>query len=187
MTRIFSLALIAAVFTICIPASAQSNTEAMQRLAAFNGTYTLDGTARVDEGTFGGSLTVSPILNGNFQQWDWEMTMRGEGVDEKVYLRFIAKYDATADEYTIYRFDSRNAGSPTRSSNISDPSRGTLRFDGDALVMMWPMSNPNDPSKTGNFRNTVHLDRSGLRVETDVKPDDGSPLIAVATTRAARK
>ena len=187
MTRIFSLALIAAVFVLCLPASAQSNAEAMQRLAPFNGTYTLDGTARAEEGTFDGTLTVSPILDGHFQQWDWEMTMRGEDVEEKTYLRFIAKYDAAADEYTIYRFDSRNADSPTRSSNVSDPARGTLRFDGDALVMAWPMSDPGGSGRTGSFRNTVRLKSDGLHVETDVTPDDGSPLMAIATTRANRR
>ena len=184
MLRILTLA---AVFTICIPASAQSNAEAMQRLAAFNGTYALDGHAQIEEGTFDGSLTISPILDGNFQQWDWEMTMRGDGVDEKVYLRFIAAYDSAADEYVIYRFDSRDVDSPTRTSNVTDPNIGQLRFDGDALVMTWPTASPADPSKTGSFRNTVHIDRSGLRVDTDVKPDDGSPLVAIATTRANRR
>lgn len=175
------------VLCLTAPAFAQSNAEAMQRLAPFEGAYTLDGTAQIDEGTFDGSLTVSPILDGHFQQWDWEMNMKGEGVDEKVYLRFIAKYDAAADEYAIYRFDTRNAGSPTRSSNVTDPARGTLRFDGDALVMTWPMSNPDGSGRMGAFRNTVHLKSEGLHVETDVTPDDGAPLVAIATTRARRR
>lgn len=183
----FRILTLAAVFTICIPASAQSNADAMQRLAAFNGTYNLDGQAQIEEGTFDGSLTVSPILNGNFQQWDWEMNMRGDGVSEKVYLRFIAAYDSATNEYVIYRFDSRDVDSRTRASNLTDPNIGRLRFDGDALVMTWPTASPADPSKTGSFRNTVHVERSGLRVVTDVKPDDGSPLMAIATTRADRR
>ena len=191
MLRTLTLAL---VFTICIPASAQSNAEAMQRLAPFNGTYSLDGTAQVEDGTFGGSLTISPILDGHFQQWDWEMDMRGEGVDEdayrfdeKVHLRFIAKYNPVDEEYVVYRFDSRDADSPTRVSNVEDPSRGRLYFEGDALVMAWTMAGPNGSGQAGTFRNTVRRSAQGLSVETTVTPHDGSPLIAIATTQANRR
>ena len=183
-----------AVFVLCIPAAAQSNADAMARLAPFNGTYTLDGTAQIEEGTFDGSLTVSPILDGHFQQWDWEMNMKGEGVDEKAYrfdekvhLRFIVKYNPVDQEYLIYRFDSRDIDSPTRVSNVEDPSRGRLYFDGDALVMAWAMAGPNGSGQTGTFRNKVRRTAQGLSFETTVTPDDGSPLVAIATTRAHRR
>lgn len=179
--------LILATLLAAAPALAQSHAEAMDRLAAFEGTYTLDGTAQIEEGTFGGTLTVLPVLGGHFQQWDWEMDMRGEGVDEKVHLRFIATYDDAADEYVIYRFDSRDVDSPTRVSHVTDPNRGQIRFDGDALVMAWPTANPGDPSETGTFRNTVRVVSNGLTVSTDVKPDDGNRTVAIATTRANRR
>ena len=191
MTRIFSLALL---LVLAAPVLAQTNAEAMQRLAPFNGSYSLDGTAQVEDGTFDGSLTVSPILDGHFQQWDWEMDMKGEGVDENAYrfaetvhLRFIVKYDPVDQEYLIYRFDSRDIDSPTRVSNVEDPSRGRLYFDGDALVMAWTMAGPNGSGKTGTFRNTVRQTAQGLVVETNATPDDGSPLVAIATTQAHRR
>lgn len=186
MTRSLCLLLLTTLLTAA-PALAQSHAEAMVRLAAFEGTYTLDGTAQIEEGTFDGTLTVSPILGGHFQQWDWEMDMRGEGVDEKVHLRFIATYDGAADEYVIYRFDSRDADSPTRVSHVTDPNRGRIHFDGNALVMAWPTANPGDPSATGTFRNTVRVVSDGLTVSTEVKPDDGNRALAIATTRANRR
>jgi hypothetical protein len=186
MTRTFCLLLLATLLTGA-SALAQSHAEAMSRLAPFEGTYSLDGTAQIEEGTFGGTLTISPILGGHFQQWDWQMDMRGERVDEQVYLRFIAAYDAAAGEYVVYRFDSRDVDSPTRASNIADPNRGLIHLDGDALVMAWPTANPDDPTQTGAFRNTVRVVSNGLHVDTDVKLDDGSPLIAIATTRANRR
>lgn len=186
MTRSLYLLLLATLLTAA-PALAQSHAEAMSRLAPFEGTYTLDGTAQIEEGTFGGTLTVSPILGGHFQQWDWEMDMRGEGVNEKVHLRFIAAYDSAADEYAIYRFDSRDVDSPTRVSNVTDPNRGQIHFDGDALVMAWPTANPDDPSETGTFRNTVRIVSNGLDVDTDVKPNGGDQTVAIATTRANRR
>ena len=53
--------------------------------------------------------------------------------------------------------------------------------------MAWSMANPDDPSRTGTFRNTVRLGAAGLDVVTDVIPDDGSPRVAIATTRAVRR
>ena len=185
MTR---TALLLAAVILAAPAFAQSHAEAMARLAPYAGTYALDGTAQAEEGTFDGSLTVGPILDGHFQQWDWQMTMRGpDGYAEPVALRFIVEHDPATGGYEVYRFDSRDAGSPTRTSRAADPTRGALRFDGDALVMEWPMPNPDDPSRAGTFRNTVRRSAGGLEVVTDVTPDDGSPLVAVATTRAARR
>ena len=185
MLRTLCFSLLAVL--LASPVLAQSNAEAMQRLAPLNGTYSLDGTAQIEEGTFDGSLTVSPILDGHFQQWDWEMVMRGEGVDETVHLRFIVEYDPGTDEYAIYRFDSRDADSPTRASNVEDPDRGTLQFEGDALVMAWPTSNPDDPTMTGRFRNVVRLVPDGLRVDTNVMLDTSDEPIAIATTRASRR
>jgi len=186
MIRSLYLLLFATLLTAA-PTLAQSHAEAMNRLAPFEGTYTLDGSAQIEEGTFGGTLTVSPILGGHFQQWDWTMNMRGEGVDENVHLRFIATYDRAADEYVIYRFDSRDVDSPTRVSNIADPNRGQVHFDGDALVMAWPTANPDDPAQTGTFRNTVRVVSNGLHVDTDVQLDAGDQTVAIATTRANRR
>ncbi len=185
MTRsllLFALLLLAA------PSFAQTGSDAMARLAPYAGTYTLDGTAQIEGGSFDGALTVSPILGGHFQQWDWEMTMHGpDGYEEPVHLRFIAGYDAATGAYTVHRFDSRDAGSPTRSARAHDPAAGRLQVDGDALVMAWPTVNPEDGSKMGSFRNTVRLGAGGLTVVTDVVPDDGSPRVAIATTRADRR
>lgn len=180
-----TLAFVAAL-ALAAPAFAQSHADAMQRLAPFAGTYSLDGTAQVEEGSFDGTLSVQPILDGHFQQWDWTMTMRGDGARERVYLRFIAGYDAEAKAYSVYRFDSRDANSPTRVSPLEDPHRGTITFDGDALVMAWHTSNPNDPSDTGLFRNVVRKTSGGLHVKTNVKLDSGAPLVAIAETRATR-
>ncbi|MEM6325546.1 MAG: hypothetical protein AAF791_00375 [Bacteroidota bacterium] len=168
------------------PAFAQSS-DAMARLAPFEGTYALDGTAQIEEGTFDGTLTISPILGGTFQQWDWDMTMRGDGISEVALLRFIVGYDAATGAYTIHRFDSRDADSPTRSAGALDPSKGRLQVDGDALVMAWTMNNPDDAAQTGTFRNRVRMTSGGLHVETEAVPDDGSPVVAIATTRAARR
>lgn len=183
----FRILTLVSLFALCAPAFAQSNAPAMDRLAPYNGSYTLDGTPAMADGSFDGTLTVSPILGGHFQQWDWEMTMRGEDFDEKTYLRFIVAFDRVANAYTIFRFDSRDADSPTRESGVADPSQGRLSFDGDALVMSWTATNPDDPNRAGTFRNTVRLRPNGLHVVTDVQPDDGSPLVAIATTRAARR
>ena len=182
-TLILTLAL-----ALSAPAFAQSHADAMARLAPFAGSYTLDGTAEIEEGSFDGSLTISPILGGHFQQWDWEMDMEGPGVEEKVYLRFVVAYDAGNNAYVIHRFDSRDVDSPTRASGDGiPPALGGLGFDGDALVMSWPMTNPDDASKSGRFRNIVRLTPQGLDVETEVKPDGGGATVAIATTRAARR
>jgi hypothetical protein len=186
MTRIFSLALAAALF-IAAPVLAQTHADAMARLAPFEGTYALNGEPQMVDGSFDGSLTISPTLGGHFQQWDWEMDMKGDGVEDKVHLRFIATYDRAAREYVIYRFDSRDVDSQTRASNAHDSSKGTISFDGDALVMAWPTHKPNDPAATGSFRNTVRLVPQGLHVDTDVKMDGGGDLVAIATTRANRR
>lgn len=181
-TLILTLAL-----ALSAPAFAQSHADAMARLAPFAGTYSLDGTAQIQEGAFGGALSITPILGGHFQQWDWEMDMEGPGVEEKVYLRFVVGYDAANNAYVIHRFDSRDVGSPTEASGGGVPALGDLDFDGAALVMSWPVTNPDDASKTGRFRNTVRLTPQGLNVETDVKPDGGGATVAIATTRAARR
>ena len=186
MTRTLALLLLATLFCSA-PALAQTHAEAMDRLAPFEGTYALDGTAPIEEGAFDGTLAITPVLGGHFQQWDWEMHMRGDGGDETVYLRFIVTYDEAADEYVIYRFDTRDITSPTRASSPMDPKPGQVRFDGDALVMAWKTVNPDDSSQSGAFRNTVRLVSNGLHVDTDVKLDDGTPLIAIATTRASRR
>ena len=183
MLRILALA----AFLLAPAALAQQPDAALHRLAPFAGTYSLDGVAQVDDGTFDGTLTIQPVLGGYFQQWDWDMTMRGDGVREHVYLRFLIAYDQADGQYVIHRFDSRTADSPTRASSTTDPNRGELRFDGDALVMTWMMANPNDPADLGRFRNTVRLAPDGLRVVTDVQPVDGRPLLAIATTNAKRR
>ncbi|MEO1479755.1 MAG: hypothetical protein AAFV01_14375 [Bacteroidota bacterium] len=186
MTRTRSAFLLATLMT-CSSAFAQQPADAMERLAPYEGTYTLDGFAQIEDGTFDGTLTVAPILGGHFQQWDWTLTMRGEGIEEDVYLRFVVSHDAATGSYAVHRFDSRDADSPTRAASITDPHRGTLSFDGDALVMSWPSSNPNNPAQTGHLRNTVRLDADGFTVTTDAKPDDGSPRVAIATTNASRR
>ncbi|MEM6335466.1 MAG: hypothetical protein AAF752_02810 [Bacteroidota bacterium] len=168
-------------------AQAQSHTSAMDRLAQYEGTYSLDGIALIEEGSFDGALTVSPILGGHFQQWDWTMTMRGDGAEEQVYLRFIAAYDHANDAYVIHRFDSRDAGAQTAVRRSGDSNRGRLYFEGDALVMSWQSTNPDDASQTGELRNTVRLNAGGLRVKTDAKPDDGTPHVAIATVQASRR
>lgn len=190
MTR--SLLLLAAVL-VAAPAFAQTHAEAMARLAPYAGSYVLDGAADVldspsdDGGTFDGTLVVSPILGGHFQQWDWEMTMRSPDRREAfpVHLRFVTTYDSESGDYAIWRFDSRDV------SNWAGPGghdvNGRLRFDGDALVMAWPTANPEDPSKTGTFRNTVRPGAGGIEVVTNVQLDDGSPTVAIATTRAVRR
>ncbi|MEM1116737.1 MAG: hypothetical protein AAGJ11_09540, partial [Bacteroidota bacterium] len=158
------------------------------RLAPFEGTYTLDGTAQIEEGTFDGTLTIAPTLGGRFQQWDWEMTMRGpDGETEPALLRFIVGYDAATSAYTIHRFDSRDADSPTRSAGALDSAAGRLQVDGDALVMAWTRHNPDDATQAGTFRNRVRVTSGGLHVETEAAPDDGSPVVAIATTRAVRR
>lgn len=181
MTR--SLLLLAALL-LAAPAFAQSG---LDRLTPYAGTYALDGEPHQNAGTFDGSLTVTPVLGGHFQQWDWEMTMRGDGFEEVALLRFIAGRDPATGALEIYRFDSRDADSPTVTSNPGDPNRGTVTFDGDALVMTWSTANPEDPTQTGTFRNVVRRTADGLRVDTEVVPADGSPVVAIATTRAARR
>ena len=184
MSRTFLL-LVAVL--LAAPAFAQSHADPMARLAAFEGTYALDGEPHQADGAFDGTLTISPTLGGHFQQWDWEMTMRGEGVSEQVHLRFIAGYDAATGGYTVHRFDSRDANSPTRSAGALDASKGRLQVDGDELVMAWTMENPNDSGRTGTFRNRVRITDDGLHIDTEAAPDDGSPALAIATTRAARR
>ena len=180
-----SLLLLAALL-VAAPAFAQTHTDPMDRLVPFEGTYTLDGEPHMaPEGSFDGTLTIAPTLGGHFQQWDWEMTMRdSDRADETVYLRFIVGYDPATSVYTIYRFDSRDASSPTRSAGAFDSSQGRLQVDGDALVMAWSSAGRNG---SGTFRNRVRLTDGGLVVETEGVPDDGSPTIAIATTRAARR
>jgi len=124
MTR--SLLLFAALL-LAAPAFAQSD---LARLTPYAGTYSLDGEARQEAGTFDGSLTVTPILGGHFQQWDWTMTMRGDGFEEVALLRFIAGRDPVTGAYEVYRFDSRDADSPTVASHPGDPNQGTMAFDG---------------------------------------------------------
>lgn len=176
-----------ALLALAAPTFAQSHADAMARLAPFAGTYALDGSAEIEEGTFDGSLAITPILGGRFQQWDWEMDMHAQAGTERALLRFIVGFDAATGTYTIYRFDSRDADSPTVASNIGDPTQGRLSVEGDALVMAWTTANPDDLSMTGTFRNRVRLTSSGLDVHTEVAPDDGSPTVAIATTRAARR
>ena len=186
MTR--SLLVLAALLTAA-PAFAQSHADPMARLAAFEGTYTLDGTPHMaPEGSFDGTLTIAPTLGGHFQQWDWEMTMRESGhADETVYLRFIVGYDPSTHAYTIHRFDSRDASSRTRSAGAFDAAAGRLQVDGAALVMAWSSASADEPARTGTFRNRVRLTDGGLHVETEGVRDDGSPVVAIATTRAARR
>ena len=184
MTR--SLTLLA-VFLLAAPAFAQTHTDPMARLAAFEGTYALDGEPHQADGSFDGTLTVSPTLGGHFQQWDWEMTMRGEGLEEQTLLRFIVGYDAATGAYTVHRFDSRDADSPTRSAGALDASKGRLQVDGSTLVMAWTMENPNKSGRAGTFRNRVRITDDGLHIDTEAAPDDGSPTLAIATTRAARR
>ena len=173
------------LFALAAPAFAQI--DAMASLAAFEGTYALDGEPHQADGTFDGTLTVTPILGGRFQQWDWDMTMRGDGFTEPALLRFIVGHDAATCGYTIHRFDSRDADSPTRSGGALDSSQGRLQVDGESLVMAWTMLNPDDTARVGTFRNRVRVTASGLHVETEAVPDDGSPVVAIATTRAARR
>lgn len=180
MTRSFLLA----AALLAAPAFAQAN---LAPLAPYAGTYSLDGEAHQEAGTFDGSLTITPILDGHFQQWDWTMTMHGDGFEEVALLRFIAGQDPATGAYEVYRFDSRDADSPTITSNPGDPNQGTIEFDGDALVMSWSMASPDDPALTGTFRNVVRRTSDGLEVATEVLPDDGSPVVAIATTRAARR
>ena len=182
MTR--TLPLLAALL-LAAPALAQA--DPMARLAAFEGTYALDGEPHQDEGTFDGTLSIAPILGGAFQQWDWEMHMRGDGFTELALLRFIVGYDAATRSYTIHRFDSRDADSPTVSAGPLDPSAGRLQVDGDGLVMAWTMHNPDDTARVGTFRNRVRLSGGDLHIETEAVPDNGSPTVAIATTRAARR
>ncbi|MEM0963620.1 MAG: hypothetical protein AAGK21_13905 [Bacteroidota bacterium] len=184
MTR--ALLLFAALL-LAAPSFAQSHADPMARLAPFEGTYALDGTAQIEEGTFDGTLTITPILGGTFQQWDWEMTMRGDGISEVAFLRLVVGYDAATGGYTIHRFDSRDADSPTRSAGALDSAAGRLQVDGDALVMAWTRHNPDDATQAGTFRNRVRVTSGGLHVETEVVPDDGSPAVAIATTRAVRR
>ena len=186
MTR--TLLLLAAVL-VAAPAFAQTHADPMARLAPFEGTYALDGTPHVEpDGSFDGTLTIAPTLGGHFQQWDWEMTMRGPAdATEVVHLRFIVGYDAATGAYTIHRFDSRDADSPTRSAGAFDSSQGRLQVDGETLVMAWSMMNANDSPRNGTFRNRVRVTEAGLLIETEGAPDDGSPVVAVATTRASRR
>lgn len=185
--------LLLAALVAAAPAFAQTHAEAMARLAPYAGSYALDGTAGElngpsdNGGTFDGTLVVSPVLGGHFQQWDWEMTMRSSNGSEAfpVHLRFVTTYDPEAGDYAIWRFDSRDVG------DWEGPGghdvHGRLQFDGDALVMSWPTANPEEPSQTGTFRNTIRLGAGGIEVVTNVQPDDGSPTVAIATTRAARR
>ena len=186
MTR--TLLLLAALL-VAAPAFAQTHADPMARLAPFEGTYTLDGTPHMEpDGSFDGTLTIAPTLGGRFQQWDWEMTMRGPAdATETVHLRFIVGYNPATRAYTIHRFDSRDADSPTRSAGALDSSQGRLQVNGDALVMAWTMENPSDSPRNGSFRNRVRVTEVGLLIETEGAPDDGSPVVAIATTRAARR
>ena len=186
MTR--TLLLIVALL-LAAPAFAQTHADPMARLAPFEGTYSLDGTPHMaPEGSFGGTLTIAPTLGGHFQQWDWEMTMRESNrADETVHLRFIVGYDPATGAYTIHRFDSRDAGSRTRSAGAFDAAEGRLQVDGESLVMAWSSASDDEPARTGTFRNRVRLTGGGLLVETEGVPDDGSPTVAIATTRAARR
>lgn len=183
MTRFLLLA----ALLIAAPAFAQTHAEAMAQLAPYEGTYTISGEPHQDEGAFDGSLTIAPVLGGRFQQWDWTMFMRGDGVSEEVALRFMVGYDSVTNVYTVHRFDSRDVDSPTVTASALDSSKGRLQVDGNTLVMAWTMMSPEDPSQAGTFRNRVRITSDGLHVDTEASPDDGSPVVAVATTRAARR
>lgn len=185
MTR-STLSLFAAL-CLAVPAAAQSTP--MARLAPFEGTYILDGEPHLaPDGAFDGTLTIAPVLGGHFQQWDWQMTMRdADRADETVHLRFVVGYDPATSAYTIHRFDSRDASSRTRSAGAFDAAAGRLQVDGDALVMAWSSASADEPARTGTFRNRVRLTDGGLHVETEGVRDDGSPVVAIATTRAARR
>ncbi|MEO0560460.1 MAG: hypothetical protein AAF170_20030 [Bacteroidota bacterium] len=184
MTRSF---LLLAAALLAAPAFAQSNANPMERLAPFEGTYALDGEPHQQDGSFDGTLTVAPTLGGHFQQWDWTMTMRGEGRIEDIHLRFIVSYDAATGNYSVHRFDSRDASSPPQSGGAFDASRGRLQVNGNALVMAWTMVNGNDSPENGTFRNQIRVTQEGLHIETEGVPDNGSPVVAIATTRAARR
>jgi hypothetical protein len=163
-------------------AIAQEHEAAMNRLAAFAGTYSLDGdyhdpAGQVHRSAFDGDLTISSVLGGEFQEWDWTMDMGDEGV---THLRMIATYDPTTDGYSVWRFDTRDLA-----TGRALGAKGDLRFEGDALVMVWRMANPDDPTEWGAFRNVVRRTASGLHVDTSVVPD-GRARMAVATTRASR-
>ena len=64
------------VLLLVAPAFAQTSAP-MNPLASFEGTYALTGAPHDVEGSYDGTLTIAPILGGRFQQWEWEMTMRG--------------------------------------------------------------------------------------------------------------
>ncbi|GAB5534530.1 MAG: hypothetical protein Rubg2KO_07790 [Rubricoccaceae bacterium] len=180
MTRSLTIAI---ALALSAPVLAQTHAEAMARLAPFQGTYALDGVAQIDEGTYAGTLTIAPTLGGHFQEWTWEMTSDGMA---PTHLRFITTYNVASRAYTIWRFDSRDISSEQTGALGNDP-QGSLQFDGDVLVMAWPTVNPDDPTMRGLFRNTVRIVSSGLNVVTDVQPEGGRPLVAIATTRASRR
>lgn len=175
-----TLSLLAALL-LAAPAFAQTHAEAMARLAPFEGTYDLDGTVQIETGTYGGTLTVAPTLGGHFQEWTWEMTMP-EG--DPTHLGFLVTYDAASGDYRIWRFDSRDLTDSPQA--LGSETEGTLRFEGDSIVMAWRSLSPSDPSMHGSFRNAVRVSARGLDVDTYALPE-GQARVAIATTRASRR
>ena len=167
---------------LSIPALAQTHADAMTRLAPYQGSYTITGDAQIEDGSYAGTLTVSPTLGGHFQEWTWVMNSDGM---PPTHLRFLTTYDTSTHTYVIWRFDSRDLTNGYGQGG--NDTEGSLQFDGDALVMAWPTTNPEDPSMHGLFRNTIRITSNGLNVSTDVKLDGDQALVAIATTQATRR